>query len=287
MQPLVSVITPTYNRAAVIKNAIGSVQNQTYSNWELIVVDDGSTDGTSAVVASYGDDRIRYVVQKNQGAASARNYGLEESRGEWIMYLDSDDILLPNCIERMCTFIAAAPKTVFAFPNNYRFLELHVDGELVEQVDQSRDSGVAVTARGIAHRNVKVDFNAFTHHRRVVTDGLRFDESMRRMEDWDFMLQLCEAYPNGLLHVPEILYTYAQKFGGDGVVSAADYQGWADAFEYIYQKHKDDLAMQGQSWYPEKVAKWENLARRFEKEEVPPYYLYYFKNHWPEQYERN
>ena len=140
------------------------------------------------------------------------------------------------------------------------------------------DQSVAVT--DIIHRTTKVDFDAFMHHRRVIDDGIRFDESMKRMEDWDFMIQLCRAYPDGLLYIPEILYTYIQKFGGDGVVSKTDYEGWADVMEYVYNKHKDYELMDGQDWYPRKVEKWRAAAEAFAAGEAPPYYLHYFKDHW-------
>ena len=88
--PLVSIILPTYNRADTIRRAIRSVEAQTYTNWELIVIDDGSTDGTADQVAGL-DARVRIIRQGNQGTAGARNAGLKASRGEYLAFLDSDD----------------------------------------------------------------------------------------------------------------------------------------------------------------------------------------------------
>ena len=98
--PLVSVIIPTYNRAGVIKETINSIINQTYSNFEIIIVDDGSTDNTGDIIKTFQDDRIKYYWKKNTGLPSkARNVGLKHVNGEFIAFLDSDDIWLPKKIE--------------------------------------------------------------------------------------------------------------------------------------------------------------------------------------------
>jgi glycosyltransferase involved in cell wall biosynthesis len=96
---LVSVIIPTYNRAEQVGEAVQSVLNQTWRHCEVIVVDDGSTDGTHDALEAF-DDRIRYVKTENHGVAAARNRGIRESRGSWIAFLDSDDLWHPAKIER-------------------------------------------------------------------------------------------------------------------------------------------------------------------------------------------
>lgn len=91
MNPKISVVIPTYNRAANVQKAIKSVLAQTFSDVEVIVVDDGSSDDTGDVIAKTFGDRVRYFYQSNQGASAARNKGIAEARGEWIAFLDSDD----------------------------------------------------------------------------------------------------------------------------------------------------------------------------------------------------
>ncbi|MGO9687474.1 MAG: glycosyltransferase family 2 protein, partial [Syntrophobacteraceae bacterium] len=88
--PLVSVVIPTYNRERFVDKAINSVLSQSFNDYEIIVVDDGSTDETPRVLASY-KDRVKYIYQKNSGVSSARNAGIREARGEWVAFLDSDD----------------------------------------------------------------------------------------------------------------------------------------------------------------------------------------------------
>lgn len=94
--PFFSIILPTYNRAHFLPKAIESVLKQTLEDWELIIVDDGSTDNTKEVVAKYNDSRIRYFFQENQERSAARNNGIDQAQGEYICFLDSDDFYLPE-----------------------------------------------------------------------------------------------------------------------------------------------------------------------------------------------
>lgn len=107
MNELVSVITPSYNTAKYIEDTIKSVQEQTYTNWEMIIVDDCSTDNTDEVVAKYlHDERIRYLKNsKNSGAALSRNYALREAKGKWIAFLDSDDVWVSEKLEKQIAFM--------------------------------------------------------------------------------------------------------------------------------------------------------------------------------------
>lgn len=103
---LVSVIMPSWNTSNFIAESIQSVIDQTYENWELIIVDDCSTDNTDEVVARFTDKRIRYFKnEKNSGAALSRNRGLREARGEWIAFLDSDDLWSPKKLEYQISFM--------------------------------------------------------------------------------------------------------------------------------------------------------------------------------------
>lgn len=109
MKPLVSIIIPTYNRANLICETINSIIAQTYFNWECIIVDDGSTDDTSDIINKYvkEDKRFQYYqrpVKKIKGPSSCRNFGIEKANGEFIIFLDSDDLFTKNCIENRIAF---------------------------------------------------------------------------------------------------------------------------------------------------------------------------------------
>lgn len=130
---LVSIIMPSYNTAPYIKQTIQSVLNQTYTNWELIIVDDCSTDNTEEILEEINDNRIRYFKNEvNSGAAVSRNKALREAKGQWIAFLDSDDLWLPTKLEKQIEFMNS---------NNYSFSytnyeEIDVDGN---------ETGVKVT----------------------------------------------------------------------------------------------------------------------------------------------
>ena len=110
---LVSIIMPAYNSEKYIANSINSVIRQTYKSWELIVVDDCSTDGTSNVILNFGDERIHLLRnERNSGAAISRNRALREAKGKWIAFLDSDDIWHPEKLERQLKFML---KNKYAF----------------------------------------------------------------------------------------------------------------------------------------------------------------------------
>ena len=114
-EPFFSVIIPTYNRADFVTTAIKSVCEQTYSDWELLVIDDGSTDDTRQIVEGFDDDRIKYVWQENQERSAARNHGIRLSQGQYICFLDSDDYLLPEHLANIYAIIEKQkfPEAVF------------------------------------------------------------------------------------------------------------------------------------------------------------------------------
>lgn len=106
MNDLVSIVMPSYNTARYIGETIESVQKQTYKNWELIIVDDCSTDNSMDVIRSFNEPRIRLLQnKKNSGAAISRNYALREAKGKWVAFLDSDDTWAPEKLEKQIRFM--------------------------------------------------------------------------------------------------------------------------------------------------------------------------------------
>ena len=130
---LVSIITPVYNNSEFIKQTIESVQKQTYKNWEMIIVDDCSTDRTPELIKkiSQKDDRIKYIkLENNSGAAIARNKALSESRGRFIAYLDADDLWEKNKIQNQIDFMLAHD---YAFVcSNYE--KIDINNKIIKQV---------------------------------------------------------------------------------------------------------------------------------------------------------
>ncbi|QXD14343.1 glycosyltransferase family 2 protein [Rhodocaloribacter litoris] len=110
LQPLVSAIMPAYNEQAHIGDAIRSILSQTLQNWELIIVNDGSTDNTERIVLSFDDARIKYVYQENKGRGAARNKALSLAKGKYVAVTDADDISLPERFETEVRFLEEHPE---------------------------------------------------------------------------------------------------------------------------------------------------------------------------------
>jgi glycosyltransferase involved in cell wall biosynthesis len=186
--PRVSVIIPTYNRAALLPRAIDSVLAQTYQDFDIVIVDDGSTDGTRAVVEAYGDPRIRYLgLSKRRGVSAARNAGIAQAAGEWIAFIDSDDEWLPEKLERQLALADADPS---------------LD---IIQCWHIRDVNGVRTVALPANPQGKAGFELVLHGwrqcsvialivRRSALDAVGgFDEKIPHGEDWDLQYRLDRA----------------------------------------------------------------------------------------------
>ncbi len=126
--PAISVVVPSYNRAHCILKTLDSIFAQTFTDYEVVIIDDGSTDNTSAVLEPV-KDRIRYIQQKNGGLANARNRGIQEARGEWIAFLDSDDLWLPEKLAVQMEAVKRSPELAVHVTNASIFRE-HLGDEL-------------------------------------------------------------------------------------------------------------------------------------------------------------
>lgn len=138
---LVSIILPTYNRAHLLRRSINSVLSQEYSNFELIVIDDGSIDDTLSLIDKINDKRIRYIrLDSNQGVGNARHIGIESSNGELISFIDSDDEWLPNKLEFQIEIFKKFPQVEFQFGNF----------ENINLVDNTKEYGFVQAKKGLS-----------------------------------------------------------------------------------------------------------------------------------------
>jgi glycosyltransferase involved in cell wall biosynthesis len=183
--PTVTVIIPTYNRAHFIGRAISSVLSQTYSDFELIVVDDGSTDNTAKVVGGFKDHRIVYFKHKsNLGISAARNTALRVSRGQYIAFLDDDDEWLPNKLSDQLDALAKAPSGVGAVYTQLRRV----------QKDRVKLGYRETPPEGYIHGQVLSRPVIYLSTLMLKRDHLEktgvFDEGFALAEDWDFLIRL-------------------------------------------------------------------------------------------------
>ncbi len=186
-ESLASVIIPVYNGISYICDAIESAVKQTYKNIEIIVVDDGSTDGLKEVLAPYiKRGTIRYFYEENKGLAAARNTGIKNAKGEYIAFLDADDVFLPEKVERQVTYLTEHPECDISYSDIWHFYEESPERNMSLQY-------VYYSGSEVFPRLLKKNFiNPLTVvMRRSVTErfGL-FNEDFRRSEDWEYWIRL-------------------------------------------------------------------------------------------------
>lgn len=206
--PLFSIVIPIFNRADIICATLRSVIAQTVSNFEVIVIDDGSSDKPEIAVQSLNDPRIRYVHQRNGGGGAARNRGIEEARGQYIAFLDSDDMFLPNKLERVSA-------------------EMPLQDDEVLYSSMKVDRGVSRywvrPDRGIL-QNEDVGEYLFVQNQLIQTSTIvlpialarevKFDGSLRKGQDLDFCLRLQKAGARfRMIDEPLIIWTDTTETG--------------------------------------------------------------------------
>ena len=186
---LVSVVIPCYNQAHFLGEAIESVLGQSYRNVEIIVVDDGSTDNTSEVATRY--PKVRCIRQKNQGLSGARNSGLRESKGSYLVFLDADDLLLPHALEVGVERLKAHPECAFV---SGRYKHITADRQLLWEVQPPPFKGKDYYAELL--RGNYIGMHAAVMYQRFVFESVGgFDTSLRACEDYDLYLRVARDFP--------------------------------------------------------------------------------------------
>lgn len=187
--PKISVLIPTYNRRQYLVEAIRSVQAQTCSDWEIVVVDDGSTDDSRSAVEAFGG-AVRYFCQPNQGVSSARNLAFGRSTSVYVMFLDSDDTLLPNALADLATALDADPDCDVVYSDGYVVDEA---GTRLATLSDYSPRPFADTLETFV-LGPPLGFHG-TLFRRAMLDQIDgpFDVQMLGYEDWDMMLRLKAA----------------------------------------------------------------------------------------------
>jgi hypothetical protein len=195
LRPLFSIVISSYNRAALLVEAVDSALAQTRTDYEVIVVDDGSTDETRKAMAIYGD-RIRYIHQENGGLAAARNRGIQASRGEFVAFLDSDDLLDPPFLERVWATFQEHPECGAVFVAERVFVNRD---DPPGRVHSKRTPGVHFTSAGLVSRDTGVGSGRPPVIRRHLLERLGgFSETIRCAVD-------CEMWIRYSFHVPMVL----------------------------------------------------------------------------------
>lgn len=252
--PVVSVVIPCYNQAQYLADALDSLLGQTYRNWEGIIVNDGSPDNTEEIALSYvgKDSRFRYISKENGGLSSARNSGIDSALGEYILPLDSDDILEPTYLAKALQVFLEAPETtlVYCFGNYFgvkkSLWNLHYEGYMKLLLGNT------------------IFCSALFRQKDCIRIG-GYDENMRfGYEDWDFYIRLLNEQ-SLVYQIPEALFNYRTK--EVSMLTECEQHKMADIHNYIYMKNMDKYMLYFGSaisslcelmYYKKKVEKYRN-----------------------------
>lgn len=235
LRPLVSIILPTYNRAATLPRSIGSVFKQSFSDYELIVIDDGSTDETYQLLVHYGNHpQVRILSTPHRGSSHARNIGLQAAQGELIAFQDSDDEWLPEKLETSVPRLLTSPAESGVFTSNMLAYEL--DGrEILLEAPQ--------VWRGVLINEASLDFSVFgiglisALIRRECFERVgKFDENLRRYIDLDLFIRLSLQYD--FIHSSQPLV----RCFNEGRRISSDAGARVHARRYLIQKYHSQLS---------------------------------------------
>lgn len=235
--PAISVILPTYNRAAMLARSVGSVLEQSFSDFELLIVDDGSSDDTGAVVAAFGDERIRYLPRaSNGGVAAARNTGLQNARGRYLAFQDSDDEWLLGKLERqMASLEGSTDDATMSICGLLRTLGNRQTHQRVHGYPRNPVDWDA----GLDHAGILQSAVAYTQTwlvpRAVVATAGPFDESLRVWDDWELLIRVSQHCRIALVQEPLVI---SERI--DSSISAEP-QRFLHDIALVLEKHRSHL----------------------------------------------
>lgn len=192
--PTVDVIIPAYNAARFLPAAIESVEAQTFGDWRILLVNDGSTDNTEEIVRPYRDrlgEKLKYIQQSNAGLPAARNTAIRNSTGEFLALLDADDVWLPWRLEESVKSFDGQPKAGLSY-GMIRYID--VEGNATNWEDRRQKNAEGWIATSIYTRKVNLPCPTITFRRKCVEEVGMFDETMRATEDRDMWLRIALKY---------------------------------------------------------------------------------------------
>jgi glycosyltransferase involved in cell wall biosynthesis len=238
-QPVVSVIVAAYNASRTVEDTIRSVLGQTRQDFEIVVIDDGSTDDTGSLVARWsGDPRIRLHRQENAGPAAARNAGIALARGDFLSMLDSDDLWLPSYLERMLGALQESPESGFAYTDAWALEQ--ASGRIRRATAMARQHPPKRTLPASAFLETLVQrnfiFNAVTVRREALEHVGGYDPEIPQAEDYELWLRLCAAGHTGV-RVPGPLAIYRVHEGSLSRDELGLLTGLRDAYRAVIDRH--------------------------------------------------
>lgn len=218
----ISVIIPLYNKELSIKNTINSVLKQTYTNFELLIINDGSTDSSLQIVTEFTDDRIRVISKKNEGVSIARNLGIKEAKFDYVFLLDGDDVIDNNCLEYFYDAIVKNPnETIFCC--NFR---VENGCKLIRaKYCESLLPGIIVNPIELIWKNQFMTRTGTLLFDKSKLCGIDyFNPQLSYYEDMDFILRLLKG--NKVVYIDNVLFSYKQEFNSLSSTTPSKHKNW-------------------------------------------------------------
>jgi len=227
-EPFVSIVIPTYNRANLISMSIESVLNQTYKNFELIIVDDCSTDNTQEVISNFKDPRIRYIRHdQNLGGSAARNLGIKMARGEYIAFQDSDDEWLPEKLVKQMRVFGNAPAEVGVVYTGF----WRIVGDKKTYIPSNKVTRKEGNIYKQLLRGNFVTTQATVVKSECFKKAGMFDEHLPRLQDWELFIRISKYYEFKCIDEPLVIVYFTPTS-----ISANEH-ALIDALKLILEKH--------------------------------------------------
>nr|WP_233222667.1 glycosyltransferase family 2 protein [Chroococcidiopsis sp. CCALA 051] len=255
----VSVILPVYNVEQYVTEAVNSVLAQTYPYFELIVIDDGSTDRSMTICQQFTDPRIKFIHQQNRGLAGARNTGIRYAQGEYLAFLDSDDLWLPEKLEKHVAHLDNSPNVGVSFSRSAfidqqgkplgLYLLTEIEGEMTFRRMLCRNpvgNGSTVVIRRKVFEALRFRDNLYG-----TEEDFYFDERFRRSEDFECWLRITVATNWQFQGIPDALTLYRVNLESLSTDLREQLRSWEQVME------------KARSYAPEQIARWEKPARAF------------------------
>lgn len=222
-----SIILPTYNRLDLLPKAVDSVLAQTYQNFELIIIDDGSSDGTREYIkknyaSRLESEKIKYIYKENSGVCKTRNVGLRVARYPWIAYIDSDNEITSDFLEIYKQAIEQHRNTILFYA-------------CVRRIKSHTLIGGEFDYKKLLHRNF-IDLGTFVHHRSLYDQLGGFDENMTRLVDWELIIRYTKEKPVHFIDKVVLLYNDINDHTRISNTEDIDKN-----FAYVYKKHNINI----------------------------------------------
>ncbi|KGF72700.1 glucosyl transferase [Neosynechococcus sphagnicola sy1] len=255
----VSVVIPVYRVEKYISETVKSVLQQTFTDFEVLIIDDESPDSSIEICQSFSDPRIKIIHQENRGLSGARNTGIRHSVGEYIAFLDSDDVWLPEKLEKHLRHLESSPEVGLSF---CRSAFIDESGQFLGtyQMPQLKDIETAYLlcrnpvgngSAPVIRKSVLEEIKFFNDHRGSMEDYY-FDEQFRQSEDIECWIRISILTNWKIEGIPDVLTLYRVNSGG----LSANYFKQLDSWENVIKKTR--------SYAPDLIAKWENKARAYQ-----------------------